>query len=79
MLAAFDAAAAGPMKGILGVSHEPLVSMDFKGDPRSSIIDAGSTQVLGGDLAKIVTWYDNEWAYSVRVADLCKYIADKGL
>jgi len=79
MLAAFDAAAAGPMKGILGVSHEPLVSMDFKGDPRSSIIDAGSTQVLGGDLAKIVTWYDNEWAYSVRVADLCKYIYDKGL
>ena len=79
LLAAFDAAAAGPMKGILGVSHEPLVSMDFKGDPRSSIIDAGSTQVLGGDLAKIVTWYDNEWAYSVRVADLCKYIADKGL
>ncbi len=79
LLAAFDAAAAGPMKGILGVSHEPLVSMDFKGDPRSSIIDAGSTQVLGGDMAKIVTWYDNEWAYSVRVADLCKYIYDKGL
>jgi len=79
LLAAFDAAAAGPLQGILGVSYEPLVSMDFKGDPRSSIIDAGSTQVLGGDLAKIVTWYDNEWAYSVRVADLCKYIYDKGL
>ena len=79
LLAAFDAAAAGPMQGILGVSHEPLVSMDFKGDSRSSIIDAGSTQVLGGDLAKVVTWYDNEWAYSVRVADLCKYIAEQGL
>ncbi|NUQ36811.1 MAG: type I glyceraldehyde-3-phosphate dehydrogenase [Caldilineales bacterium] len=75
----FRAAAAGPMQGILGVSDEPLVSMDFKGDPRSSIIDAGSTQVLDGDLVKVVTWYDNEWAYSVRVADLCKYIYEQGI
>ncbi|MCO6451431.1 MAG: type I glyceraldehyde-3-phosphate dehydrogenase [Caldilineales bacterium] len=79
LLEKFREAAKGPMKGILGVSDEPLVSMDFKGDPRSSIIDAGSTQVLGGDLVKVVTWYDNEWAYSVRVADLCKYMLDKGL
>ncbi|NOZ70311.1 MAG: type I glyceraldehyde-3-phosphate dehydrogenase [Chloroflexi bacterium] len=79
LLAAFRTAAAGPMQGILGVCDEPLVSMDFKGDPRSSIIDAGSTQVLDGDLVKVVTWYDNEWAYSVRVADLCKYIEDQGL
>ena len=79
LLAAFRSAAAGPMQGFLGVCDEPLVSTDFKGDPRSSIIDAGSTQVLNGDLVKVVTWYDNEWAYSMRVADLCKYIADQGL
>ena len=79
LLDAFRAAAAGPMKGILGVCEEPLVSMDFKGDPRSSIIDALSTQVLDGDLVKVITWYDNEWGYSSRVADLCKFLADRGL
>ncbi len=79
LLAKMREAAAGPMKGILGVCDEPLVSMDFKGDPRSSIIDAGSTQVLNGDLVKVVSWYDNEWAYSRRVADLCHFIAEKGL
>lgn len=77
LIAAFEAAANGPMKGILGVSHEPLVSVDYKGDPRSSIIDAMSTQVLGGTMAKVVTWYDNEWGYSCRTADLAKMIGDK--
>ncbi|MCB0072177.1 MAG: type I glyceraldehyde-3-phosphate dehydrogenase [Caldilineaceae bacterium] len=76
--AALDAAAAGPMKGILAVSREPLVSMDFKGNPYSSTIDAEYTNFYG-DLVKVVTWYDNEWAYSVRVTDLAKYIAEQGL
>lgn len=75
LLAALDAAAAGPMKGILDVSREPLVSSDFKGNAFSSIIDAEFTGFYG-DLVKVVTWYDNEWAYSVRVTDLAKYIAD---
>ncbi len=78
LLAAFDEAAAGRMKGILGVSREPLVSVDFKGDTRSSIIDAEFTKVYG-DLVKVVTWYDNEWGYSTRVTDLAKYIVDQGL
>ena len=73
--AAFRTAAAGPMKGILGVSDEPLVSMDFKGDSRSSIIDADSTMVLGGDMVKVISWYDNEWGYSCRVADLIAFVA----
>ena len=77
--AAFKAAAEGPMKGILGYSEEPLVSMDYKGDPRSSIVDAALTNVMGGNLAKIVTWYDNEWGYSVRCVDLIKLMIDKGL
>jgi glyceraldehyde 3-phosphate dehydrogenase len=77
--AAFKAAAAGPLKGILGYTDEPLVSMDFKGDPRSSIVDGPSTMVIGGTMVKVVAWYDNEWAYSLRVADLAKLIADKGL
>jgi glyceraldehyde 3-phosphate dehydrogenase len=73
--AAFRAAAAGPMQGVLGVSDEPLVSSDFRGDPRSSIIDAASTMVLGGNFVKVIAWYDNEWGYSCRVADLVTYIA----
>jgi glyceraldehyde 3-phosphate dehydrogenase len=77
--AAFRAAAAGPMAGILGVSDEPLVSMDFKGDPRSSIVDADNTMVMGGNLLKVLTWYDNEWAYSVRCCDVAKLMVDKGL
>jgi glyceraldehyde 3-phosphate dehydrogenase len=77
MLAAFEEAANGRMKGILGVSNEPLVSMDFKGDSRSSIIDAESCMVMGGNLIKVVTWYDNEWGYSCRVADLTKMIGGK--
>jgi glyceraldehyde 3-phosphate dehydrogenase len=78
LLAAFDAAAAGPMQGVLAVSREPLVSVDYKGNPISSTVDAGFTAFYG-DLVKVVTWYDNEWAYSVRVTDLAKYIVDKGL
>lgn len=78
LLAAFDAAAAGPMQGVLDVSRVPLVSSDYKGNAFSSTIDAEFTAVYG-DLVKVVTWYDNEWAYSVRVADLSKYIADQGL
>ncbi len=77
--AAIKAAAEGPMKGILGYSDEPLVSMDYKGDPRSSIVDGLCTMVTGGNMVKVVTWYDNEWAYSVRVCDLAKLMADKGL
>jgi len=72
---AFHAAAAGPMEGILGVSEEPLVSMDFKGDSRSSIIDAESTMVLGGNMVKVIAWYDNEWGYSCRVVDLIHRLA----
>src|SRR5215203_2298849 len=72
---AFRAAADGPLKGILGVSDEPLVSTDFKGDNRSSIIDADSTMVLGGTMVKVIAWYDNEWGYSCRVADLIAFVA----
>jgi glyceraldehyde 3-phosphate dehydrogenase len=72
---AFRTAAAGPMKGILGVSDEPLVSMDFKGDERSSIIDSASTMVIGGTMVKVIAWYDNEWGYSCRVADLVARVA----
>jgi glyceraldehyde 3-phosphate dehydrogenase len=75
--AAFRAAAAGPMKGILGVSDEPLVSSDFRGDTRSSIIDGACTMVLGGNFVKVIAWYDNEWGYSCRVADLVKIIAER--
>ena len=77
--AAFKAAAEGPMTGILGYSEEPLVSMDYKGDPRSSIVDGLSTMVMSGNLLKVVAWYDNEWAYSVRCCDVAKLMADKGL
>jgi glyceraldehyde 3-phosphate dehydrogenase len=72
-------AAAGPMKGILQVSDEPLVSMDLKGDPHSSTVDALTTNVVAGDLVKVAAWYDNEWGYSCRTADLCAFIAGKGL
>ena len=75
--AAFRAAAGGALKGILGVSDEPLVSMDFKGDSRSSIVDAESTMSLGGNFVKVIAWYDNEWGYSCRVADLARYVAER--
>jgi glyceraldehyde 3-phosphate dehydrogenase len=77
--AAFKTASESSMKGILGYSEEQLVSMDFKGDPRSSIVDAELTMVIGGNLFKVVSWYDNEWGYSSRVADLTKFMVDKGL
>jgi glyceraldehyde 3-phosphate dehydrogenase len=73
--AAFKAAAAGPLKGILGVTDEPLVSCDFMGDPRSGIVDLLSTKVLDGTLTKIIAWYDNEWGYSCRLVDLAKFVA----
>jgi glyceraldehyde 3-phosphate dehydrogenase len=75
--AAFVEAAEGPMKGILGASDEPLVSTDFRGDSRSSIVDLGSNMVLGGNFVKVIAWYDNEWGYSCRVADLTKFVADR--
>ncbi len=73
--AAFDEAAGGELKGILSVSKEPLVSSDFKSDPHSSIVDAPLTQTLGGDWAKVVSWYDNEWGFSCRMVDLISYMA----
>jgi glyceraldehyde 3-phosphate dehydrogenase len=76
---AFRAAANGAMKGILGVENEELVSVDYKGDSRSSIIDAPSTMVMGDKLLKVLSWYDNEWGYSCRVADLINFMASKGL
>jgi glyceraldehyde 3-phosphate dehydrogenase len=74
---ALRAAAEGPMRGLLGYTEEALVSMDFKGDDRSSIVDASSTMVAGENLLKVIAWYDNEWGYSCRVADLAKYMADR--
>lgn len=71
--------AEGPMKGILAYSEEPLVSSDLKGDPHSSIFSALDTLVIGGNLVKVVSWYDNEWGYSMRVADLVHYVAVRGL
>ena len=72
---AFRKAAAGPLKGILGFEEVPLVSMDFKADSRSSIVDAQFTFVMDGKMAKVVAWYDNEWGYSVRTADLAAMMA----
>ena len=74
---AFRNAATGPLAGILGVSDEPLVSSDFRGDSRSSIIDAASTMVLGGTMVKVIAWYDNEWGYSCRCADLIEMVATR--
>ncbi len=74
---AFRDAAAGPLAGILGASDEPLVSTDFRGDTRSSIVDLPSNMVLGGNFIKVIAWYDNEWGYSCRVADLVKFVAGK--
>ncbi|HLJ58651.1 MAG TPA: type I glyceraldehyde-3-phosphate dehydrogenase [bacterium] len=74
---AFKRAAEGELKGYLGYTDEPLVSMDFKGDPRSGIVDAASTMAVG-DLVKVLSWYDNEWGYSCRIADLVHYIIERG-
>ena len=77
--AAFAAAEAGPLKGILHLSQEPLVSIDFRGNPHSSIVDAGYTKVMEGDFVKVLSWYDNEWGYSSRCVDLAKLLGEKGL
>ena len=76
---ALRAAAEGPLAGILGYTDEPLVSKDFNGDSRSSIIDGLSTMVMEGNMVKVISWYDNEWGYSCRVVDLVAYIGQKGL
>jgi glyceraldehyde 3-phosphate dehydrogenase len=75
--AALKKAAEGPMKGILAYSEEELVSIDFKGNPNSSIVDAGYTRVVGNNCLKVLAWYDNEWGYSCRCRDLIKFFAAK--
>jgi glyceraldehyde 3-phosphate dehydrogenase len=75
--AALKKAAEGELKGILGYSDEPLVSVDFNGNPLSSIVDGASTSVVDGTMLKVLAWYDNEWGYSCRVRDLVKYIASR--
>ncbi|HST88969.1 MAG TPA: type I glyceraldehyde-3-phosphate dehydrogenase, partial [Ktedonobacterales bacterium] len=74
---AFKVAAAGPMKGILDYTDEPLVSSDFRGDSHSSIIDGQSTMLLGDNFLKVIAWYDNEWGYSCRVADLTNFVGER--
>jgi glyceraldehyde 3-phosphate dehydrogenase len=73
--AALREAADGPMRGLLGYTEEELVSLDFKGDDRSSIVDGASTMVTGDRVVKVIAWYDNEWGYSCRVADLAAFMA----
>ncbi len=75
---AFEEAAAGPMKGILDITYEPLVSMDFKGTTYSTVVDGLSTMTVG-NLVKVLAWYDNEWGYSCRVADLVAFVKSKGI
>ncbi|HMC75859.1 MAG TPA: type I glyceraldehyde-3-phosphate dehydrogenase [Vicinamibacterales bacterium] len=77
--AAFKAAADGPLKGILEYVTEPLVSIDFRGNPHSSIIDAPYTKVMDGDFVKVLAWYDNEWGYSNRCVDLLRLLVKKGI
>jgi len=77
--AAFRAAAAGPLKGILAVEDAPLVSIDFRGNPHSSIVDSAYTKVMDGDFVKVLSWYDNEWGYSKRCIDLLLYMAERGI
>jgi len=75
--AAFVEAAGSSLAGILGYTDEPLVSVDFTGDPRSSIVDGASTGVIDGRLVKVLSWYDNEWGYSCRVVDLARYVGER--
>jgi glyceraldehyde 3-phosphate dehydrogenase len=75
--AAFAKAAAGPMKGVLDVTNEELVSIDFRGNPHSSIVDAPLTKVVDGQLAKVFSWYDNEWGFSNRMRDLLHFMAKR--
>jgi glyceraldehyde 3-phosphate dehydrogenase len=77
--AAFKEAASGPLKGILAYSEDELVSIDFKGNPNSSIVDAPYTKVMDGDFLKVLSWYDNEWGYSSRCVDLLRLLVRKGL
>jgi len=77
--AIIEATAAGKMKGILGFTMDPVVSMDMKGDERSSIVDGQCTNVVGGNLVKVAAWYDNEWGYACRLSDLCAFLVEKGL
>ena len=77
--AAFKAAADGPLKGFLQYETAPLVSIDFRSNPHSSIVDAGYTKVMDGNFLKVLSWYDNEWGYSSRCVDLIRYMAKKGL
>lgn len=76
---AFRTAAEGPLKGILGYSEEPLVSSDYQGDPRSSVVDALSTLVIGKRMVKVLSWYDNEWGFSTRLVDLALHMAARGV
>ena len=69
----------GPLKGILAYSEDATVSSDYISDTHSSIVDALDTQVIDGNMIKVVAWYDNEWGYSLRVNDLAAYIGSKGL
>jgi glyceraldehyde 3-phosphate dehydrogenase len=77
--AAMREAAGGRMRGILAVSDEPLVSTDFIADSHSAILDAALTMRMGERMAKVVGWYDNEWGYSCRIADLIKLMKDRGI
>ena len=77
--AALRAAAEGPLKGILAISDDPLVSIDFRGNPNSSIVDSAYTKVMDGDFVKLLSWYDNEWGYSSRCVDLLRLLVKKGL
>jgi glyceraldehyde 3-phosphate dehydrogenase len=77
--AALRAAATGPLKGILAMADEPLVSIDFKGNANSSIVDSAYTKVMDGDFVKVLSWYDNEWGYSSRCVDLLHLLVEKGL
>jgi glyceraldehyde 3-phosphate dehydrogenase len=76
---ALKKAAEGPLMGILAYTEDPVVSTDMMHNPNSSIVDAGLTKVLGGNLVKVVAWYDNEWGYSMRVVDLIEFLGKKGL
>ena len=77
--AALKEAANGALKGILAYTEDPVVSTDMLHNPNSSIVDSELTKVMGGNLVKVISWYDNEWGYSCRVRDLINYIAGKGL
>ena len=79
LTAALKSASEGALKDILGYNDEPLVSSDFRGDPRSSILDAPLTRVIVGNCIKTVSWYDNEWGYSCRVRDLVTFLNSRGL